>query len=211
VPERIRSVGFSEVANSSPYTIILLALTLFTASKVQAADGQGQFAVRGVGLISCGIYAQEYQAKEDVYLITAAWVDGYVTAVNEHAADTYDLLSFETTELIMAIVDRYCQANPTDTVFAVLTNLFKKLQQERIIEKSDKAAIVLDGRSAHHYIELIKRVQKKLKEDGLYHGDIHGEFNQQMIEALKRFQQLIGFEPTGFPDQATLWRLLRGE
>lgn len=176
-----------------------------------AADKQGQFAVRGAGLISCAVFAQEQAARGDVYKIVSSWVDGYVTGVNQYAPDTYDLLSFETTELLMAILDRHCRVHPTDPVFGVLMKLFDQLKADRLREKSTKLTLSKDKREATHYVELVRRVQRKLQKHGLYHGDIDGEFNPDTSRAIASFQKSIGFEPTGFPDQTTLWRLLRGD
>ncbi len=187
-----------------------LLVALF-ASAAHAADSKGEFAVRGAGLISCGVYAQEQSARGDIYLVVSSWVDGYVTGSNQHAADTYDLLSFETTELLMAIVDRHCRTRPQDPVFGVLNKLFEKLHAERLTAKSPKITITEGKREARHYVELIKRMQAKLRKAGHYRGKANGEFTPQTAKALEAFQKSIGFEPTGFPDQTTLWRLLRSD
>ena len=52
--------------------------------------------------------------------------------------------------------------------------------------------------------------KEHLKTLGLYDGPANGAFSLQTMDALKRFQTSINFEATGFPDQMTLWRLLRG-
>lgn len=192
-------------------TAILSAAFFLFAADVQPADKQGQYAIRGAGLITCALYTQERAARGDVYLMTAAWADGYITGINQHAPQTYDLLSFEGTELLMAILDEHCKTNPTDPVFAVLASLFKKLWPDRVTGKSDKTAIVIAEREAKHYVELIKRVQKRLQAKRLYSGEISGKYSPQTIEAMKRFQKSIGFATTGFPDQLTLWRLMRSQ
>ncbi|MFO7812606.1 MAG: peptidoglycan-binding domain-containing protein [Pelovirga sp.] len=196
-------------------TLISLMLTIIVllnfSIKVNASDGEGQFAVRGAGLISCALYTQERAARSEVYLVAAAWVDGYITGINQHASQTYDLMSFESTELLMAILDNHCQTNPSDPIFGVLVNLFKKLWPDRLIDKSDKATIAIGEREARHYIELTGRVQNRLKASGFYKGPRTNEYTPQTMEAMKKFQTSIGFEPTGFPDQLTLWRLMRRE
>lgn len=191
--------------------VIFAAALLLFAADVRPADKQGQYAIRGAGLISCAIYSKERAARSNVYLITAAWVDGYLTGVNQYAPQTYDLLSFEGAELLMAILDEHCKANPTDPVFGVLASLFRKLWPDRVTGKSDKTTIVIGGREARHYVELIERVQKKLKARRFYSGAITGKYSPDTVKAMKRFQKSIGFDATGFPDQLTLWRLMRSE
>jgi len=176
------------------FTLVLL----LSAAKAYTADGEGQFAVRGAGLISCALYTQERAARSEVYLVAAAWVDGYITGINQHASQTYDLMSFENTELLMAILDNHCQTNPSDPVFGVLVNLFKKLWPDRLIDKSDKTTIAIGEREARHYVESIGRVQNRLQAAGFYKGPRNNEYSPQTMEAMKKFQTSIGFEPTGF-------------
>lgn len=184
---------------------------LLLAAKAYTADGEGQFAVRGAGLLSCAIYTQERAARSEVYLVAAAWVDGYITGINQHAPQTYDLMSFESTELLMAILDNHCKTNPSDPIFGVLVNLFKKLWPDRIIDKSNKTTIAVGEREARHYVETISRVQNRLQTAGFYAGTLNGKYTPQTMEAMRKFQTSIGFDPTGFPDQLTLWRLMRSE
>lgn len=190
---------------------ILAAALLLPATEARSADEKGQHAVRGAGLISCALYTQEREAKGDVYLVTAAWIDGYVTGINQHASKTYDLLSFEGTELLTAIIAQHCHDNPTDPVFGVLTKLFEQIESDRLKEKSEKVLISLAGREVSHYKELIRRLQRELQDKGLYDGAIHGDYSPDTAKAVRQFQESIGFEATGFPDQLTLWRLMRAD
>ena len=178
---------------------------------VQAADTAGQHAIRGAGLINCSLFVKARAERNDAYLVTAAWVDGYISGINQHASQTYDLLSFESTELLMAIVNNHCVNNPSDPVFGVIANLFERLWGERLTSKSDKQTVTAPGREARHYDQLIERMQQKLAVMNFYDGDVNATFSNETSEALKRFQDSIGFKPTGFPDQMTLWRLMRSE
>lgn len=183
--------------------------SLLSSQEAFAADDKGQFGVRGAGLISCAIYEKEREAQSEIYLITAAWVDGYITGINQHLPATYDLMSFETTELLAAILAEHCKKNPADTVFSVLKNLFDKLHQDRLQLHSNKTEVVVGERKASLYVEVLKRIQKKLFSAGFYKGEIDGIYSPSTIEAMKEFQRSVKYNPTGFPDQMTLWRLLR--
>ncbi|WP_198263067.1 peptidoglycan-binding domain-containing protein [sulfur-oxidizing endosymbiont of Gigantopelta aegis] len=174
-----------------------------------AADKLGQFGIRGAGLISCQIYENERKAKADVYLMAAAWIDGYITATNEHVDDTYDILSFETTELLTEVLDKHCKKNPNDAVITVIRALLAKLRDDRLQFYSKKIEISIGERQVSLYIETLKRIQQHLKSAGFYKGKINGKYDQEMLIAMQAYQQSIAFKPTGFPDQATLWRLLR--
>ena len=187
----------------------VLATSLLISQGAAAADNKKQFALRGAGLITCAIYEKEREAKSEAYLMTAGWIDGYITGTNQHSPETYDILSFETTELLTAILAKHCKANPTDRVFAVLKSLFLKLHQDRLQSLSKKMEVVVGERKTSLYVEVLKRIQKKLSAAGFYKGKINGTYGQSTIEGMKAFQRSAKFKPTGFPDQMTLWRLLR--
>jgi len=187
----------------------LLVSSLLVSQGAFAADDKGQYALRGAGLLTCAIYEKEREAKSEAYLMTAGWIDGYLTGANQYAPKTYDLLSFETTELLTAILAKHCKNNPKDRVFAVLESLLSKLHQDRLQSFSKKVEVTVGNRKIAHYVEVLKRVQKALASKGLYKGKISGDYDQATIAAMKDFQGSVKLKPTGFPDQLTLWRLLR--
>ena len=191
------------------YLLITICMMAFSA-QLSAADNQGQFALRGAGLIPCALLVQERKASSEVYLIAASWVDGYISGVNQYAPGTYDALSFETTELIMSIVDKHCKNNPRDPVFGVINTLIKKLHTDRLVEKAEKTEWVAGERKVSLYTEVVKRAQQVLHNKGFYKDKIDGRQNKSMVEGLKQYQRSIELNATGFPDQLTLWRLLRG-
>ncbi len=189
-------------------SIIFLISTLASQGTI-AADKSEQFAIRGAGLISCQIYDHERKARAYIYLLTTAWIDGYITASNEHLPDTYDLLSFESTELLTEILDKHCKKNPDDIVVTVLRAMLAKLHDDRLQNYSKKTEITSGERHTSLYVEVIKRVQQKLTSAGFYNGKIDGSYGKEMLMAMQSYQKSIAFKPTGFPDQASLWRLLR--
>ena len=184
-------------------------LSLLVFQGAFAADKKGQYGVRGVGLISCDVYMKERKAQGEVYLMAAAWMDGYITATNQHASDTYDVASFESTELLAAVLDEHCEKRPSARVFTVLRALFEKIHQDRLLERSQKTEVVVGDRKVSLYAEVLKRVQRKLRSANFYKGKIDGDYGRNTVEAMKKFQASVSFQPTGFPDQATLWKLLR--
>ncbi len=159
----------------------------------------------------CALFYQEKQASSEVYLMAASWVDGYLSAVNQYKPDTYDALSFETTELLMTILARHCQQNPQDPVFGAVNNLFEKLNDDRLTKQSEKKELIAGEHKTILYIEVLNRAQKLLAKKGFYTDKIDGELNESMKAAIKIYQQKVDLNPTGFPDQVTLWHLFRGK
>jgi len=187
----------------------VLLISLLAIPGAFAADAKGQFALRGAGLITCAIYEKEREAKSEAYLMTAGWIDGYISGINQSLAETYEILPFETTELITAIVAKHCAKNPSDRIFSVVKSLFAKLHQDRLSVFSNKTNVAVGERKTTMYVEVLRRAQKRLNRLGFYTGKITGSYEQSTIDAMKAFQRSIDFKPTGFPDQMTLWRLFR--
>jgi len=196
------------------YKKVLLCIqivTLLFSMNAYSADDKGQFAVRGVGLINCALFNHERATQDKIYLMTSAWVDGYVSGINQYSTNTYDLLSFESSELLMSILSEHCKKNPQDPVFGVVRKLFEKIKHDSLLSLSRKISIEKGERKVLLYVEFIKRVQQKLTKLKLYNDDINGIYSKSTEEAIKAFQLSIDFNPTGFPDQLTLWKLIRSE
>jgi hypothetical protein len=188
--------------------LLIFFACYFMAMNSFAADKKGQFGVRGAGLSTCAVYNHERKARSTVYLVIASWVDGYITGANQYEPDTYDTLSFETTELLANIISTHCKKYPGDTIFAVINTILDKLHADRIVKQSKKVTVSVDGRTISLYKVVVERTQKRLSELGFYKGKFDGRYDQMTMNAMKKFQKSISFKPTGFPDQATLWNLL---
>jgi len=190
---------------------LALLATVLAMPGARAGDEKGQYAVRGAALINCAMFTQARGGNSETYRVVASWVDGYITAINQNVPRTYDVMSFESTELLMAVLDQHCGKHPRDPVFGVISQLVAKLEVDRITAKSDKVSVSVGNRQVLHYADLIKRVQQSLGASGFYKGAASGQYSTQTADAMKRYQKSVKLEPTGFPDQTTLWRLLRKE
>lgn len=188
----------------------LVAAGLLLAQAATAADDKGQFGVRGAGLIKCSVFESEREARSQIYQLVGAWIDGYITGANQHAGDTYDIVSFESTELLAAVVSENCKRNPEAPVFAVLRAVVAQAGQSRLRAPSKKVEVAIGERKVLLYEEVLRRVQQKLAAAGFYRGPINGTYDANTQKAMQAFQTSVKLQPTGFPDQATLWRLLHG-
>ena len=90
-----------------------------------------------------------------------------------------------------------------------MTSLIDTLWQDRVTTAASKSTITFDERSAAHYEPLIRRVQDALRASGQADVPSNGEFDEPTRQAMRLYQASVGLEPTGFPDQKSLWRLLR--
>lgn len=187
---------------------VLFALMLYAAGAA-GADDSGKFAMKGAGFLPCEVFVTEREKRSNVYYLIGGWIEGYITAYNKHVADTYDVTPFESLELLLLVMQNHCEANPRDRLYSVLNALLIKLSPDRLQQDSDRIKITEGKRTAVLYSDTIRRMQEELTRRGLYKGAVDGRFTDETRSALIAFQSDIGFEATGFPDQTTLWRLLR--
>lgn len=185
--------------------VTLLALGPFAS----AADQNGLFAIRGAGLLTCHAFVQEREAASDAYVMIGGWLDGYVTAINELSLETFDVVPYVSTELLTVLINRHCKDNATDIVFAVTNNLLARLFDERLKSSSAYVDVRVGSYQMRLYRDTIERIQTSLAAKGLLDIEATGQWNLATQTALAQYQESIGMNGTGFPDQATLWSLLR--
>lgn len=189
------------------YGLVTLVFLVAMAHVAYGADAKGQYGVRGAALASCAIYEKERAARSEIYRMIASWMDGYVTGINQSAADTYDIASFESAELLAALVSEHCKESPETTVFAIVNVLTGQFATNRLHAASEKIVVSVGDNNVLLYEEVLRRIQEKLAEAGLYDGEIDGTYDAHTQQAMQSYQESIEFRPTGFPDQLTLWRL----
>jgi hypothetical protein len=175
----------------------------------RASDAQGVFAVEGIATETCAMFIQERDLKSERYFMFGGWVDGYVTAINQYNVDTYDITTWETTDLLMALIDRHCRANPDDEFVGVVAAMAKKLNPDRLKAQSPVIDIVVGDKKGKMYQEVLRRVQQALIDQGFYQGTADGQFGPQTQQAIAAFQTARQLESSGFPDQITMLALLR--
>lgn len=183
---------------------------LLAATQALAADGNGTFSIEGAGALTCRSFLNERDLKSNLYYMIGGWLDGYVTSYNEHVADTYDITTFESAELLSDVIYNHCKDHLDDRLYSVVNSICVKLAPDRLKSKSPAVAIRVGERQGTLYEDVVQRLQRELERRGLL-AKASGTFDDQTIDAVKRFQASIKFDPTGYPDQATLWRLLRKE
>lgn len=179
------------------------------AGPALAEDAAGKFAVKGAGTLPCKVLTAEREKKSNGYFLIGGWLEGYLSAHNRYVDDTFDIASFESTELLLAVIADHCAKHPEDRLYPVVNALVQKLVDDRLKSTSERIKIGDATRATMLYQSTIRRIQEALAARQFYQGAADGNFSEETKAALAAFQKDIQFEPTGFPDQATLWRLLR--
>ncbi len=174
-----------------------------------AADKKGAYAIDGGGGAPCKAFTESRRAADERAAgLFAGWVDGYVSAANQTRPDTYDLTPWQTTDLLLVLLARYCETYPEDRFEIAVNNMLNALHPTRLTERSDKLIAGSAAKGVPVYRETLRDAQKSLAEQGFYTGPIDGNYGKALNKALIAFQKKNGLKATGLPEQETLYRLL---
>lgn len=179
------------------------------ATAAPAADAQGRFAIEGAGIATCGQFlAAAREGSRDVGLY-AGWIEGYVTGLNQFTSDTFDLTPWQTAQSMLGLLESVCKdMTPETRVIDAFTRLLRILAPHRLREESPLDGVQAGGRGAVVYRAVVVALQGRLAALGLFGGAQDGLFGADTAAALAAFQRREGLEPTGLPDQPTLFALL---
>lgn len=177
------------------------------ASQVWAVDGNGDFAVDGGGGRNCAAFTQAAKKRNTDFYLFAGWVDGYVTANNQHAKDTYDYTPWQTTEFLLAALGQYCEKNPNQPFIVAVNGMLSALKPDRLQAKSEMMMVQTNMGGIALYKATIEAIQHRLADQKLYAGPQDGNFTATLKDAVRAFQLKSNLPATGLPDQLTLNRL----
>jgi hypothetical protein len=190
--------------------IVSLALLLWLPASSGAADAGGSFAVKGVGLSKCSDFVKAIQDKNTETISSyVGWVAGFITASNQHSAETFDLTPWQNLRTLTAALVGHCDKNADRRFGEAVVRMAATLRADRLLERSDLIAIDHEGRKHYVYKETMRRAQAALGDLGLYSGDVTGEFDTDTRAALETFQTEEKLPVSGLPDQQTLYTLFR--
>ena len=93
-------------------SLIVFCLALGTAATAVARDMDEQYAVFGVGGENCATYLVARDQSGTAERWYHHWLSGYLTAVNNAGASTYNILGDKSMADILDWLEGYCAANP---------------------------------------------------------------------------------------------------
>lgn len=102
-------------------TLLAAAVAAVAVSGAQAADADGNFAIRGIGAQNCGALAEAIEAADEtaraeIVAAHATWLGGYLTQANRLVEGRFDTVPFVSDVDMLAIVVDRCEAAPDATV-----------------------------------------------------------------------------------------------
>jgi len=176
--------------------------------QAQAADGSGRFGIKGVGGAPCETYLQAFEKKDQGYLMYLGWLGGYISATNQHLADTFDVAPWQSMGLVSMAVANVCRQNPKASFLEAVQRVLQGIYPARLAQASPMTQAKTDKATIQIYEAVLKQAQEKLKALGYYKGKADGKYGPGTRKALEAFQKDNKLQPTGLPDQATLLALM---
>ena len=192
-----------------PQRILIFLLSIACTTVANAADEKGKFTIKGIGNTSCAKFLMETDANTKSVYLYVGWVNGYLTAQNQHLKDNFDLASWENVHTLGDYLRHYCKKRPRDSFYIATASMVQGLHKDRVREYSKVVTINSGQESIVIYQSTLKKVQEKLTKLGLYKDNINGTFEKSMSKSLKVFQKNNKLDITGIPDQQTLHAFFR--
>ena len=119
----------SRFATSIRRTAAILVLVL-VAGPGSATDQQGRYFMMGPGQAVCRDFVAAIQQQDAI--VYAAWLSGYMTALNLALPDTYHIGGRSTDDQLMQGLTDWCQANPDQLFGAASLTLVQSLKPNRL-------------------------------------------------------------------------------
>lgn len=114
-----------------PLHWIPLVLGLLNAAPLSGRDMDGQYAVFGVGAENCAVYLVARERGDLSERWYHHWLSGYLTAVNNAAAGTYNILGQKSMADILDWLEGYCAANPNTNLSNAVADMVAILYEDR--------------------------------------------------------------------------------
>jgi hypothetical protein len=173
-----------------------------------AADENGKFAIKGGGLQTCEKFTKAMEDRSPDVALYGGWIEGFVTAQNQHNENTFDVTPWQTTQTLLELTRAVCNQAKTEGRFIdAFAGVFRLLAPSRLTEESDVVGVTNGENSSVAYREILKRVQKVLRDSGYDIPNETGDLDANAVKHLMDYQTKKGLVASGLPDQPTLYSL----
>lgn len=173
-----------------------------------AADANGDFAIKEAGSQTCENFMTAWDQNSPDMAQYAGWIAGYLTGLNQHAENVYDVAPWQSTGTLLGLTRSVCAQLPGETSFINATvRLVRELWGTRLTGKSELQGVRRDGKAIVIYDAVLTQAIIRLNAIGYDAGPADMEFSDDASRALLKFQADRGLTSTGLPDQETLFEL----
>lgn len=188
--------------------VAALSVALAMPGLAVAADGEGLFAVKGAGSVSCGELLGALDGNNQRGLLLYGWIEGYLTAANQNVDGVFDHTPWQRVELLAELLLSHCESNQEQAVFRAMGLMLQAMSPTALRVKSEVEIIDAGaGQAFEIYRSTLKAVQERLVTLGHLSGGADGRYGPKTAAAIGAFQQEAELQINNLPDQATLLAL----
>ena len=187
----------------APRRLAAAATALLLAGPAVAQSG----AVEGPGGQPCRALTTAQSDSPETFGAYGVFISGFLMAANAYEEDTFDLTPWQTPDVMLAQVARFCAANPDQPIGGAIAAYLQYLRPDRLQEPSEVVEATNGQETVRLYAAVVDRIRERLEADGRLEAGGTG-FDGAVSEALLAFQRERGLAETGVPDPATLIALL---
>lgn len=190
-----------------------LALLSAICAPAFGADGDGKFAVRGIGGQSCAVWIAisenaDEAARRDGIMSFQSWIAGYLSAANRLKAESYDVVPFLDMINVLAITLNECRATPDQLAETVVARVVDAFTDARVVSESPTVTVIDAGVEKTYRQATIALAQQRLVDLGYLEGEPDGVLGPASFEALTQYQADNGLPASGEMSVDTLFKLL---
>lgn len=190
----------------------LIGIMLLSGSHlVGAADTEGRFALKGMGVASCEQFVLAESARTEEYAGFLHWLDGYGSALNAVSTNTFDVASWRSSGLVAQIIKRNCEGRPGVKFGVIAQRVYRRLADRALTRASGFVPVGEGEERFLVYRATIEAVQRRLTDMGFGKVEVSGRYDGATRDAVSAFQQQAGLPVSALPDQVTLWKLFGDE
>ena len=188
--------------------VALFCVVWLMPDVAQAASPDGRFAAKGAGRTQCKRFVEERENHSEAYTAYLGWLTGYLTGYNQLKEDTFDIIPWQSTQLLALLLERYCRENPEEAFLRAVMRMNLTFEPFRMRDESKPVKIERDGKTVVVYAEVLRRAQERLNKLGQLADAPDGAYGPNTAAALIAFQTANNIPVTGLPDVQTLYNLL---
>lgn len=189
-------------------TALGVMFAAFSVTLADAADADGNYAVRGAGGTSCTQFTQAVEEEKPGVNRMVNWMEGYITGINRLRDNTFDVSPILDTGSVATIVLNVCRNNADISMEVALARVLNTFERARVREQSEIVETQANDRTVLIRRSTLRALQGELARLGHYGGAQDGIYGPRTRKALQAYQAAQGIAETGLPDPQTVVRLL---
>lgn len=192
---------FKKKSPNAIWTAGIIALSLGTM-QLQAADSEGNYAIRGLGSMECSSFLQDFEADPASGGDYSEWISGYLSAMNRVSEQTFDVSYIASNLEVAELVGRICLTRPEVRVEAALDGLLELMNSSKVELESDLVRVALSETSVTVRQSVLEEFVGVLVRDGYL--ETSRAYDDSVRDAVLVFQEERDLPTTGLPDFNTL-------